>query len=239
MARLTRILNGPDRLPPTFSSHSAALTAIRNLKCEERGKIFASRCFGLHSHKCSAKSLLLHPKSGRRQFAEIPGCKSLFPQRWTRSVQQTSSVQAPQPKPSQPRRAPKAASLKPDRLCPGSNKHFKYQSTGPSPPQASLVPSFVFIDEHNSLPTFQHSRPPLPTNHQHNDTARLSKPSSAMADFFPAEELEKRQYRYNCGYNQVWRNGACRQRSRWDSWGRWVLAAILVVVFLLVLCALG
>lgn len=45
--------------------------------------------------------------------------------------------------------------------------------------------------------------------------------------------------RQRCDYI---RNGICytnRRNSAWYYWGRWVLAGILVVVFILVLCALG
>ncbi|KAL9947054.1 hypothetical protein D7B24_002087 [Verticillium nonalfalfae] len=61
-----------------------------------------------------------------------------------------------------------------------------------------------------------------------------------MAAFFPAEdELVKRQF--GCPSGTYYRNGRCytRNRSSWYYWGRWVLAGVLVVVFLLILCALG
>lgn len=62
-----------------------------------------------------------------------------------------------------------------------------------------------------------------------------------MADFFPADELEKRQFGCRSGYyfNNATRTCVRRNNSAWYYWGRWVLAGILVLIFVLVLCALG
>ncbi|KAL2756291.1 hypothetical protein ACRALDRAFT_1063722 [Sodiomyces alcalophilus JCM 7366] len=57
-----------------------------------------------------------------------------------------------------------------------------------------------------------------------------------MADFFSADELDKRQYACPSGY--YYSNGYCR-RSSWYGWGRWVLTGVLIFVFVLLLCCLG
>lgn len=51
-----------------------------------------------------------------------------------------------------------------------------------------------------------------------------------MAQF---EDLVPRQY-YRCRSGWSYRNGRC-QRNRWNHWGRWVLAGVVIAVFVLFL----
>lgn len=48
----------------------------------------------------------------------------------------------------------------------------------------------------------------------------------------PVEDLFTRDYR--CGSGQYYRNGYC-YRNRWNSWGRWLVAALAVGLFFLVI----
>ncbi|KAK7431118.1 hypothetical protein QQZ08_002399 [Neonectria magnoliae] len=48
----------------------------------------------------------------------------------------------------------------------------------------------------------------------------------------PVEDLFTRDYR--CGSGRYYRNGYC-YRSRWNSWGRWLVAGLAIGLFLLVL----
>ncbi|GJC84113.1 hypothetical protein ColLi_06951 [Colletotrichum liriopes] len=59
-----------------------------------------------------------------------------------------------------------------------------------------------------------------------------------MAAFEFPQALEKRQ-QYGCPYGQVYRNGRCYERGAWYWWGRWVLAAVVVGITLLILILLG
>ncbi|KAK1460644.1 hypothetical protein CCUS01_08749 [Colletotrichum cuscutae] len=54
---------------------------------------------------------------------------------------------------------------------------------------------------------------------------------------FPIDSLDKRQF--YCSSGQVYRNGACYERGAWYWWGRWVLAAVVVGIALLILILLG
>ncbi|WYZ34702.1 hypothetical protein EsH8_I_000978 [Colletotrichum jinshuiense] len=50
--------------------------------------------------------------------------------------------------------------------------------------------------------------------------------------------FDKRQYN-PCSSGQIYRNGGCYERGSWYWWGRWVLAAVVVGIALLILILLG
>ncbi|KAK2065929.1 hypothetical protein LY76DRAFT_640653 [Colletotrichum caudatum] len=57
-----------------------------------------------------------------------------------------------------------------------------------------------------------------------------------MAAFEFPQALEKREF--PCRSGQVYRNGVCYERGAWYWWGRWVLAAVVagLTLLMLVLC---
>ncbi|KAK2028683.1 hypothetical protein LX32DRAFT_387953 [Colletotrichum zoysiae] len=57
-----------------------------------------------------------------------------------------------------------------------------------------------------------------------------------MAAFEFPQALEKREY--PCRSGQIYRNGLCYERGAWYWWGRWVLAAVVagLTLLMLVLC---
>ena len=48
-----------------------------------------------------------------------------------------------------------------------------------------------------------------------------------------ASIVELAQRDWGCGYGYYWSNGGCQRYGDWYYWGRWVVAAVVVGIFLL------